>query len=306
MPSLSLRLLLAALLSPSIDGARPARAPLERPNVVLFFVDDLGYGDVGFNGHPTTSTAAIDRLAFGGKVLTTWYSACPVCSCSRASLLTGRQWARMGIPGVFGPTQASGLPLNETTLADQLRGAGYATAAVGKWHLGQRAAYLPAARGFDRYLGIPYSDDMGEARATPCERASGMSDRPGGAPRARGSTEGGRGGRGGEGRAQGVVDESLRPYVDAGLAPPPSLAEADDPAGKFLPLLLQNRSASGEVVTSVLEQPTDLNGLGGKYEAFALDFLTEHAARPFFLYLPFSHVHTTANNQPEQQCGGEA
>ena len=78
---------------------------LDQPNVIMLFVDDLGYGDVGFNGHPTTHTPTIDSLARNGKVLTTWYSACPVCSCSRASLLTGRNWARMGIPGVFGSTQ---------------------------------------------------------------------------------------------------------------------------------------------------------------------------------------------------------
>lgn len=111
---------------------RAPRAPLEKPNVVLFFVDDLGYGDVGFNGHPTTLTPNIDQLAFSGKVLTTWYSACPVCSCSRASLMTGRQWARMGIPGVFSPTTNSGLPLNETTMASQLKEAGYSTGICGK------------------------------------------------------------------------------------------------------------------------------------------------------------------------------
>ena len=162
-------LLLAASLA--------ARAPLDKPNVVMLFVDDLGYGDVGFNGHPTTMTPAIDKLAWEGKTLTTWYSACPVCSCSRASLMTGRQWSRFGIPGVFSPTTSSGLPLNETTMAHQLKKAGYATGIAGKWHLGQRDAYLPAARGFDAYLGIPYSDDMGLARATPCNR-SGFSSAP--------------------------------------------------------------------------------------------------------------------------------
>ena len=105
----------AALLLPLGFSSSPPRAALDRPNVVMLFVDDLGYGDVGFNGHPTTNTPNIDKLAWNGKVLTTWYSGCPVCSCSRASLMTGRQWSRMGIPGVFGPTVDSGLPLNETT-----------------------------------------------------------------------------------------------------------------------------------------------------------------------------------------------
>ena len=121
---------------------------------------------MGFTGHPTARTPSIDKLAYGGKVLSTWYSGCPVCSGSRASLLTGRVFARIGVPGVLFMTEKVGLPLNETTLAQQLKKAGYATMAVGKWHLGQREMFLPASRGFDHYLGIPYSADMGDARAT--------------------------------------------------------------------------------------------------------------------------------------------
>lgn len=113
-------------------------------------------GDLGFNGHPTVETPNIDKLAFGGKILSSWYSGCPVCSGSRAALMTGRQFNRMGVPGVFGPDVTAGLPLNETTAADQMKKAGYATAIMGKWHLGQREMYLPTARGFDYYLGIPY------------------------------------------------------------------------------------------------------------------------------------------------------
>ena len=115
------------------------RAPMIKPNFLLLFVDDLGYGDPEFTGHPTTQTPFLTSLATSGKILTTWYSACPVCSASRASLMTGRQWPRMGIPGVFNPTTASGLPLNETTLAEQLQGAGYTSAIVG-------ARAPPAAR----------------------------------------------------------------------------------------------------------------------------------------------------------------
>jgi hypothetical protein len=265
-------MLITATLLSAFAGPR---APLDQPNIVMLFVDDLGYGDVGFNGHPTTNTPNIDKLAWNGKVLTTWYSGCPVCSCSRASLMTGRQWSRMGIPGVFGPTVASGLPLNETTVADQLSQAGYATGAAGKWHLGQRAAYLPAARGFDAYLGIPYSDDMGKARATPCD-SSGMRQLghaslsymaqvvPGEQP---------------PGTTSDAVQETLAPYVEAGLAPAPGAAERGDPAGSFLPLVSQRKLADGSVNTTVLEQPLDFSTLSAKYAAFATGFVEAHADR---------------------------
>lgn len=83
----------------AIVGGAFGREALDRPNIVMFFVDDLGYGDMGFTGHPTTSTPTFDRLAYGGKILTSWYSGCPVCSGSRAALMTGRQFVRTGVPG---------------------------------------------------------------------------------------------------------------------------------------------------------------------------------------------------------------
>eukprot|EP01047_Picozoa_sp_COSAG01_P046101 COSAG01_NODE_4299_length_5163_cov_8.009479_6_plen_134_part_00 len=125
----------AALALPTV-AARPA---LTKPNIVMLFVDDLGYGDLGFNGHPTTHTPNIDKLAYGGKVLSSWYSGCPVCSGSRAALMTGRQFARIGVPGVFGPSVHNGLPLNETTVADQLKKAGYACAS--SWPLVCRGTF---------------------------------------------------------------------------------------------------------------------------------------------------------------------
>ena len=151
----------------------PPRAALDRPNVIVLLVDDLGYGDLGFTGHPTARTPTIDRLARDGKTLGAMYTACPVCSCSRASLLTGRQWPRMGIPPIFPPNSDNGLPQNETTIATLLRErAGCATGMAGKWHLGQRRSYLPGAHGFDEFLGLPYSVDQGAARASPCEGAA--------------------------------------------------------------------------------------------------------------------------------------
>ena len=175
--------LLAAL--GACAAAAPLRAPTDKPNVVLIYADDLGFGDPGFNGHPTNDSPHLDALRARGKRITTWYSGCPVCTGSRASLMTGRVYSRVGVPGVFGGTSQTGLPLSEVTLADQFKTAGYATAAVGKWHLGQRAMYLPASRGFDEYLGIPFSDDMGAGRYSPCGKGGARGERGarGGAPR---------------------------------------------------------------------------------------------------------------------------
>lgn len=142
---------------------RPQCVARERsglPNIVIFFGDDLGYGDLEVYGHPTSSTPNLVRLAAGGKVLTQFYSAAPVCSPSRAALLTGRYQTRSGIyPHVFNVTCSGGLPLNETTIAEMVKPRGYYTAMVGKWHLGlgKDAIYLPPSQGFDEFLGLPAS-----------------------------------------------------------------------------------------------------------------------------------------------------
>eukprot|EP01062_Namystynia_karyoxenos_P066045 TRINITY_DN60062_c0_g1_i1.p1 TRINITY_DN60062_c0_g1~~TRINITY_DN60062_c0_g1_i1.p1 ORF type:complete len:573 (+),score=172.28 TRINITY_DN60062_c0_g1_i1:106-1719(+) len=265
--------LLAALASAAAE--RPLRAPLDKPNFVMLFVDDLGYGDVGFNGHPTVSTPNIDRLAHGGRILSTWYSGCPVCSGSRAALLTGRQFVRTGVPGVFGPKVGVGLPLNETTLAGHLKQAGYRTAIMGKWHLGQRPMYLPAARGFDNYLGIPYSDDMGNAQAQPkCG-----------------------GGAGKEPVSESAQIWELYQGVGATLAQDPGAAVGNPP----LPLVYQDATANA---TRIEEQPLQFRTVGEKYWAFVNSTIDEFKADPFFLYMPFSHVHATALTQPERQYSG--
>ncbi|MCJ8733143.1 hypothetical protein PDJAM_G00219860 [Pangasius djambal] len=141
------------------------------PNFVLLFADDLGYGDLGFSAHPTSLTPNLDRLAADGLRFTDFYSTSPVCSPSRASLLTGRYQTRSGIyPGVLYPDSIGGLPLNETTIAEVLKPLGYATGMIGKWHLGYGAngTYLPTRQGFDHYLGIPYSHDMGPCHNLTC------------------------------------------------------------------------------------------------------------------------------------------
>jgi len=143
----------------TIGAAALTAAPAKPPNVVLIFCDDLGYGDLGPYGSKIP-TPNIDRLAADGIRFTNMCSADPVCSPSRAALLTGRYPTRVGVPRVFFPPDKDGLNLNEITLANVLKEKGYRTACVGKWHLGRPTEYLPTSRGFDQYFGIPYSNDM--------------------------------------------------------------------------------------------------------------------------------------------------
>lgn len=131
----------------------------KKPNVVVIFIDDLGYADIGPFGATKQKTPSLDRMAAEGMKLTNFYAA-PVCSVSRAQLLTGCYGARVSVPGVFFPAGPNGLNPKETTVAEHLKELGYATQIVGKWHLGDQPDFLPTKHGFDHYLGIPYSNDM--------------------------------------------------------------------------------------------------------------------------------------------------
>jgi arylsulfatase A-like enzyme len=141
----------------SVSGAAQ---PKTVPNVVLIYADDLGSGDLGCYGHPTIRTPNLDRMAAEGCRFTQFYSAAPLCSPSRAALLTGRYPVRSGINFVLFPDSEGGLPDSEVTIAEMLKQRGYATAIVGKWHLGHLPKYLPTRHGFDSYFGISYSNDM--------------------------------------------------------------------------------------------------------------------------------------------------
>ncbi|MBN1348181.1 sulfatase [candidate division KSB1 bacterium] len=139
-----------------------------QPNFILIFCDDMGYGDWERAGHPTIRTPNLNRMADQGVTITQFYCAASVCSPSRAALLTGRYPIRTGVVQVFFPGNKVGLPLSEKTLPELLKPQGYATACIGKWHLGHTSAYLPTERGFDSYFGIPYSNDMSlESRGDP-------------------------------------------------------------------------------------------------------------------------------------------
>lgn len=140
-------------------AAGVAHGATRAPNIVHIFCDDLGYGDLGCYGS-ALKTPNIDRLATEGVRFTHFYSANPVCSPSRAALLTGRYPTRVQVPAVLFPYSTTGLPDGETTTAQMLKPLGYKTMCVGKWHLGHLPPYLPDRRGFDGYYGIPYSNDM--------------------------------------------------------------------------------------------------------------------------------------------------
>jgi len=159
--------LLAVILSAFVhcaDLRGAVNSPGRPPNFVVIFADDLGYGDLGCYGHPTLATPALDRMAAEGMRFTQYYCAAPVCTPSRAALLTGRLPIRSGMCSdrrrVLFPDSAEGLPGEEITLAEVLKTRGYATACIGKWHLGHLPEYLPRRQGFDYYYGLPYSNDM--------------------------------------------------------------------------------------------------------------------------------------------------
>lgn len=203
------------------------------PNIILIFCDDLGYGDIGCFGSEKHRTPNIDRLAAEGMKLTSFYSTCGVCTPSRSSLMTGCYPRRVNMhesargEWVLFPLARKGLNPDETTVAEVLKTKGYATACIGKWHLGDQKPFLPTEQGFDKYFGIPYSNDMGSRQ-----------------------------------RKQN----------------PP------------LPLLAGN---------TVIEAPVDQNTITRRYTEQAVNFITEHKAGPFFIYLPHTMPHNPVHSSDQ-------
>ncbi len=225
---------------------------VEKPNIILINIDDLGYADISpFGGK--VKTPNLDRMAAEGMKLASHYAA-PVCSPSRAAMMTGCYPKRvLPISGVLFPSAAVGLNPEETTVAEVLKKQGYLTTCIGKWHLGDQPEFLPTAQGFDSYFGIPYSNDMGLASEGSKSNA--------GEPIRKGKAKAG---------AQKTV-----PVDETGLK-----GDAQPP----LPLV-----DAGQVVERV--KAAQQHTFTRRYTERAVSFIREHQKQPFFIYLPHNAVH---------------
>ena len=226
-----------------------------QPNLILINIDDLGYADIGPFGSKN-ATPHLDRMAKEGMKLTSHYAA-PVCSPSRSAMMTGCYPKRvLPIPHVLFPASAVGLNPDEITVAEVLKDAGYATGMIGKWHLGDQPEFLPTAQGFDSYLGIPYSNDMGLA-------SEGSKSNPGQPlPQGNAKAKAGK-------NAKGDADPETG--LKGNTQPP-------------LPML-----DGGNVVERV--KADGQHAFTKLYAERAVKFIREHQKKPFFLYLPHNAVH---------------
>ncbi|XP_043761654.1 arylsulfatase G isoform X3 [Cervus elaphus] len=288
MAWLSLKVLLVGLsflgcLYPLVDFSFSGETRGQKPNFVIILADDMGWGDLGANWAGTKDTANLDKMAAEGMRFVDFHAAASTCSPSRAALLTGRLGLRNGVTHNFAVTSVGGLPLNETTLAEVLRGAGYVTGMIGcraagggppaprsasaggccwpgrkvmkpgKWHLGHHGSYHPSFRGFDYYFGVPYSHDMG------------CTDTPG-------------------------YNHPPCPACPRGDRPSRNL-ERDCYSDVALPLY-EN--------LNIVEQPVNLSALAQKYAEKATQFIRQASAsgRPFLLYVGLAHMHVPLAGTP--------
>jgi arylsulfatase A-like enzyme len=249
-------LLLPALIAAASKSSGASGSAPPRPNFIVINIDDLGYADIGPYGSKINRTPNLDRMAKEGRKLTSFYAA-PVCSPSRTALMTGCYPKRvLPIPGVLFPAGAVGVDPKETTVAEVLKAAGYATACIGKWHLGDQPEFLPTSQGFDSYLGIPYSNDMGTA-------------------------------------AEGSKSDLGAPLPKAAKTAAPAAAKAaqggDETGLKGngqppLPLL-ENQKVIARV------KQDEQQGIVERYTAAAVKFINSKKDEPFFLYLAHNAVH---------------
>ena len=254
-------LLCALCLGP---GAAAGAAPTP-PNIVILFADDLGYGDLGSYGHPYNRTPNLDRIAAEGQRWTDFYAPAPVCSPSRAALLTGRLPNRTGLYGrqiaVLFPNSPVGLPAAEHTLGEALQAVGYRTAIIGKWHLGDAPEHLPTRHGFDYWYGIPYSNDMDWTNEPDFDELMMMN------------------------AAQG------REAVLAAVAK--RQGKYFEPEIEYwnVPLMRSRVTAAG-YSDEEIERPARQQTITRRYTEEALRFIQRSKDAPFLLYLPYSMPHT--------------
>lgn len=161
-PQLLCAFALLVLTFETVHGADPVR----RPNIVLIVADDMGYADAGCYGAKDIRTPNLDRLAKEGTRFTNFCVAQPVCTASRAAIMTGCYPNRIGLSGALNHTSTIGIHPDETLLPELLQAQGYATAHYGKWHLGTRPMFFPTRNGFDEWVGLPYSNDNGPLHPT--------------------------------------------------------------------------------------------------------------------------------------------
>jgi arylsulfatase len=155
-----IRILILAVLHVICCNAQSLKGDRSSPNIVLIYMDDMGYGDLAAYGGIEYNTPNLNKLAAQGMRFTSFYAAQPICTASRGAILTGCYPNRIGIFGAFHPNSPIGISDKEETLAEMLKRKDYATAIFGKWHLGDAKKFLPLQHGFDEYVGLPYSNDM--------------------------------------------------------------------------------------------------------------------------------------------------
>ncbi len=263
------------------------------PNFIIINVDDLGYADTSAFGGKNP-TPALDRMAKEGRKMMSHYAA-PVCSPSRSALMTGCYPKRvLSIPGVLFPVAAAGLSPDEMTIAEVLKQGGYATACIGKWHLGDQPEFLPTRQGFDYYYGLPYSNDMGPAADGTKNNPGETSDeskmkqqaaikkaagdmKPG--PKAPNKGNNNNNKKQQPNKNNGANANAETGIVGAATQPPLALIENDKVIARI----------KGE------DQAT----LTTRYTEKALDFIRQNKEKPFFLYLPHNAVHFPMYPSPE-------
>ena len=278
------QLVVGALLAATVCvGATVPAAGPSRPNLVLINIDDLGYAELSTFGAKKQQTPHLDRMAREGRKLLAHYAA-PVCSPSRASLMTGSYPKRcLPIPHVLFPAAAVGLNPAEVTVAEVLREAGYATGMIGKWHLGDQPEFLPTRQGFEYYFGLPYSNDMG-----PLEDGI-KNDFGQPQPKRKAAVTGAATAKKKSGtKGAGNPPAAAQPEVAATI--PPAMVVTDADTGikgqtqPPLPLLENDR-----VIGRIREKEHVM--ITRRYTEKAQQFIRDHRRGPFFLYFPHSAVH---------------